>query len=77
MGSVGLRIGTRSFVENTECQINVTPQILFYEDPVPLRELAAKFPAYAEKFPQWSEHTSGMHQYICMLCITPFASSRC
>ena len=51
---------------NSICiRLTARVQILFFEDPVPVRELAAKFPAYADKFPQWSEHTSGMHQYIC------------
>ncbi|EME83942.1 uncharacterized protein MYCFIDRAFT_210737 [Pseudocercospora fijiensis CIRAD86] len=37
--------------------------ILFYEDPEPVKALQSKFPNYADKFPQWSEHTSAMHQY--------------
>ncbi|KAF7186702.1 Fatty acid repression mutant protein 2 [Pseudocercospora fuligena] len=37
--------------------------ILFYEDPEPIKALQSKFPNYADKFPQWSEHTSAMHQY--------------
>jgi predicted oxidoreductase (fatty acid repression mutant protein) len=39
-------------------------QILFYEDPEPVNDLAAKFAQYADKFPQWSEHTSAMHQIV-------------
>ena len=38
-------------------------QILFYEDPEPIKALQSKFAIYADKFPQWSEHTSAMHQY--------------
>jgi uncharacterized protein len=38
--------------------------ILFYEDPATIAELTDKFPIYADKFPQWSEHTSAMHQYF-------------
>ncbi|CAK4031084.1 nitroreductase HBN1 [Lecanosticta acicola] len=38
--------------------------ILFYEDPEPIKALQSKFPQYADKFPQWSEHTSAMHQYV-------------
>jgi len=38
--------------------------VLFYEDPEPVKALQAKLPQYAEKFPQWSEHTSAMHQYV-------------
>ena len=37
--------------------------VLFYEDPKPVADLQEKFPLYADKFPQWSEHTSAMHQY--------------
>ncbi|KAK0252144.1 putative nitroreductase [Friedmanniomyces endolithicus] len=37
---------------------------LFYEDPAPIKTLQTNLPAYADKFPQWSEHTSAMHQYF-------------
>lgn len=37
--------------------------MLFYEAPEPIRQLQTQFPQYADKFPQWSEHTSAMHQY--------------
>lgn len=39
-------------------------QVLFYEDPAAIRKLQETYPMYAEKFPQWSEHTSAMHQYM-------------
>lgn len=38
--------------------------MLFYEDPEPVKALQSAYPIYADKFPQWSEHTSGMHQYV-------------
>jgi predicted oxidoreductase (fatty acid repression mutant protein) len=38
-------------------------QILFYEDPEPIKTLQANLPLYADRFPTWSEHTSAMHQY--------------
>jgi len=38
--------------------------ILFYEDPDPVNKLIDAFAAYADKFPQWSEHTSAMHQFV-------------
>ena len=38
-------------------------QILFYEDPAPIKKLQSTFAQYADKFPSWSEHTSAMHQY--------------
>ncbi|KAK3717608.1 putative nitroreductase [Vermiconidia calcicola] len=37
---------------------------LFYEDPASIRKLQEQYPSYTEKFPQWSEHTSAMHQYM-------------
>lgn len=41
----------------------LSSQILFYEDPAPVKNLQSKFAQYADKFPDWSEHTSAMHQY--------------
>jgi uncharacterized protein len=38
--------------------------ILFFEDPEPIDALAKAFTLYADKFPQWSEHTSAMHQFV-------------
>ncbi|KAF2432096.1 nitroreductase family protein [Tothia fuscella] len=38
--------------------------ILFFEDPEPIQRLQKAFALYADKFPQWSEHTSAMHQYV-------------
>jgi predicted oxidoreductase (fatty acid repression mutant protein) len=37
--------------------------VLFYEDPKPVSNLQQNFPLYADKFPQWSEHTNAMHQF--------------
>ncbi|KAE8154440.1 putative fatty acid repression mutant protein [Aspergillus avenaceus] len=36
---------------------------LFYEDAAPIRPLEDKWPMLKDKFPQWSEHASAMHQY--------------
>jgi len=38
--------------------------ILFFEDSAVIQSFAEKIPLYADKFPQWSEHTSAMHQYV-------------
>jgi len=38
--------------------------ILFYEDPADVAKLQEQFALYADKFPQWSEHTNAIHQYI-------------
>jgi len=37
--------------------------VLFFEDPEPVDALIKGFPLYADKFPQWSEHTTAMHQF--------------
>lgn len=51
--------------ENFEAaQLTVCLQILFYEDPQVIAGLQKTFPLYADKFPQWSEHSSGMHTYV-------------
>ncbi len=38
--------------------------ILFYEDQSIVKDLQNNFALYADKFPDWSHHTSGMHQYV-------------
>lgn len=38
--------------------------ILFYEDQSIVKNLQENFALYADKFPDWSHHTSGMHQYV-------------
>ena len=38
-------------------------QILFYESRDAVKALQDKIPLYADKFPEWSEHTSAMHQF--------------
>lgn len=37
--------------------------ILFFEDQAVVKGLQNNFAAYADNFPTWSAHTSGMHQY--------------
>lgn len=37
--------------------------ILFYEDQKVVKGLMEQFPSYANYFPQYSEHTAGMHQF--------------
>ena len=36
--------------------------ILFYEDQKVVKGLQSSFPAYADNFPVWAQHTSAMHQ---------------
>ena len=36
--------------------------VLYYEDQAVVRGLQEQFPAYADNFPVWSEHTNAMHQ---------------
>lgn len=44
-------------------------QILFYEDPEVIATWQKQAPMYKDKFPQWSEHTSAMHQYALWLAL--------
>ena len=37
--------------------------VLFFEDQEVVQNLQANFPAYADNFPVWAEHTDAMHQY--------------
>ncbi|PNS13904.1 hypothetical protein CAC42_1395 [Sphaceloma murrayae] len=39
-------------------------QILFFESATAVKKVADQYQAYADKFPQWSEHTSAMHQFV-------------
>lgn len=36
--------------------------VLFFEDRTVVKSLCDSFPAYKDKFPAWSQHTSAMHQ---------------
>lgn len=38
--------------------------VLWYEDTSRVREFQEKFKSYEDKFPQWSDQTNGMHQYV-------------
>ncbi|KAI1784973.1 Nitroreductase [Ganoderma leucocontextum] len=38
--------------------------VLFFEDENAVKDLQAKFALYADRFPQWSQHASGILQYI-------------
>lgn len=38
--------------------------VLFFEDSGPVKNLQDQFPTYAAHFPVWSDHSSGMLQYI-------------
>lgn len=38
--------------------------IMFFEDQSVVRGLQENFSSYAAKFPSWSDHTSGIHQYV-------------
>lgn len=40
-------------------------QVLFYEDPDVVEGLQKQWALFADKFPQWSEHTSAMHAHVC------------
>lgn len=54
--------------KDTESKINNSfaagyGTILFYEDNSVVEGLQQAFPSYSDKFPLWSEQTSGMHQF--------------
>lgn len=51
--------------------------LLFFEDRVVVGELQSKFPLYEEKFPMWSQQSSGMLQLAlwCMLEDVGFGAS--
>jgi predicted oxidoreductase (fatty acid repression mutant protein) len=38
--------------------------VLFFEDQSVVEGLQAAFPSYQDNFPIWSQHTSGMHQFV-------------
>ncbi|HJV46373.1 MAG TPA: nitroreductase family protein [Bacillota bacterium] len=38
--------------------------VLFFEDNHVIENLQSNFASYAENFPIWSQHTSGMHQFV-------------
>lgn len=38
--------------------------VLFFEEQETIKGLQAQFPTYAQNFPVWSEHASGILQYI-------------
>ncbi len=54
--------------EPTETKINSFKNgygtVLFFEDQKVVTELQEKFSLYKDNFPIWSNHTSGMHQYV-------------
>lgn len=43
--------------------------VLFYEDREPVKVLQEKFPLYADNFPVWSEHASGIAQYAVWMAL--------
>jgi predicted oxidoreductase (fatty acid repression mutant protein) len=40
------------------------PQVLFFDDADASLALSPRFQALYKQFPEWEEHSSGMHQYI-------------
>jgi predicted oxidoreductase (fatty acid repression mutant protein) len=54
---------TKSLAHRPRLTLLLSKQILFYESHAAVQALQAKIPAYADKFPEWSEHTSAMHQF--------------
>ncbi|WP_028611253.1 nitroreductase family protein [Paenibacillus harenae] len=54
--------------ESTEQKMNAFKAgygtVLFFEDKDVVDGLMQSFPSYAQNFPIWSQHTSGMHQFV-------------
>lgn len=44
--------------------------VLFFEDQNVVKTLQEKFPAYADNFPVWSEHSTGIAQYAVWLALS-------
>ena len=44
--------------------------VLFFEDQTVVEGLQKQFPAYANNFPIWSEHSTGIAQYATWLALT-------
>lgn len=44
--------------------------ILFFEDQEVIEKMQAQFPGYADNFPVWSAHSSGMHQFAVWTMLT-------
>jgi len=38
--------------------------VLFFEDESTIEGLQQSFPLYQDKFPEWSQHTNAMHQFV-------------
>lgn len=43
--------------------------VLFYEDQAPVKALQEQFPLYADNFPVWSEHATGIAQYAVWMAL--------
>lgn len=43
--------------------------VLFYEDQEPVQALQEQFPLYADNFPVWSEHSTGIAQYAVWMAL--------
>lgn len=43
--------------------------VLFFEDQEVVQSLQAQFPSYADNFPVWSEHSTGIAQYAVWLAL--------
>lgn len=55
--------------KNTESKIDNSfssgyGTVLFYEDQDVIENLQKNFSTYADKFPEWSQHSSAMHQWV-------------
>lgn len=60
---------TKSEKKINDCFAAGYGTLLFWEDTAVVERLQRESPLYADSFPQWSQHTSAMHQLVlwCML----------
>ncbi|WP_241603092.1 nitroreductase family protein [Rosenbergiella nectarea] len=49
---------------------NAAGSVLFFEDQEVVKTLQEQFPSYADNFPVWSEHSTGIAQYAVWLALT-------
>ena len=48
---------------------NAAGSVLFFEDQEVVKTLQEQFPSYADNFPVWSEHSTGIAQYAVWLAL--------
>lgn len=55
--------------DKLESFANAAGSVLFFEDQNVVKTLQEQFPSYADNFPVWSEHSTGIAQYAVWLAL--------